>query len=74
MIINGGEETIHETDENPRHVECNSYWKKNDTAKIFKEKHQTYEENFCAMYCVCMSRDCEGKQVIPDILALEMYL
>jgi hypothetical protein len=38
MIINRGEETIHEANENPCDVECNGYWKKNDTAKISKRK------------------------------------
>ena len=32
MIIDRGEETIHKMNETPSDVECNGYWKKNDTA------------------------------------------
>lgn len=35
MIIDWGEETIDKVNETPRYVECDGYWKKNDTEKRY---------------------------------------
>ena len=40
MIIDWREEAIHKMNETPSDVECNGYWKKNDTANnmsLFRE-------------------------------------